>query len=280
VIEQIGDPLVHLIRNALDHGLEPPEARQAAGKPAQGVVTLAAAQRGHHILITIRDDGRGIDRARVLAKARESGLVGEGDQPADHEVLGLIFRPGFSTAAAITNLSGRGVGMDVVHQNVQRLGGQIHVASEPGAGTTFTIKLPLTLAIAQALLVGSGDQTFAIPLAVVEETLRLAPGDIKAVRGADVIQVRGEVVPLFRLRQLFGQPPVAGGERLPAVILGDGTHRMALVVDTLVGQQDVVVKSLGDFLGAVPGVGGATILGDGRVALILDAQSLLLRQPG
>jgi two-component system chemotaxis sensor kinase CheA len=276
VIEQIGDPLIHLLRNAVDHGLESPSDRLAAGKPAEGVVTLSAAQRGHHITITVAEDGRGIDRQKVLAKARAQGLVGEGDNPSDQEVYQLIFRPGFSTAAAVTNISGRGVGMDVVQQNIQKLGGTIQVISEAGAGTRFVIKLPLTLAIAKALLVRSGPHTYAVPIASVEETLRLGRQEMRTIHEQAVVQVRGHVLPLFHLSALF---QLAGdrGDRAhePTVIVGDGEQRLALVVDELVGQQDVVVKSLGDYLGQVPGIGGATILGDGRVALILDVPTLL-----
>lgn len=280
VVEQIGDPLIHLLRNAVDHGLEAPEDRLAAGKPAEGVITLAAAQQGHHILITIADDGRGIDGERVLAKARERGLLGENEQLSEQEMLGLIFRPGFSTAQAVTNLSGRGVGMDVVLSNIQRLGGSVQVSSEPGRGTRFLIKLPLTLAITKALLVSSGEDTYAIPLASVEETLRLRPEEMRSMQGRTMIQVRGAVLPLLRLSELFAQPtPAPDGQPLPTVVVHDGEKRLALVVEGLIGQQDVVVKSLGDFLGHPPGIGGATILGDGRVALILDIPTLSERPP-
>jgi two-component system chemotaxis sensor kinase CheA len=274
VIEQIGDPLIHLLRNAVDHGLEGAADRLAAGKPPEGVITLAASQQGHHITITVADDGRGIDRARVLAKARAQGLVGEGDNPSEAEIHQLLFRPGFSTAEAVTSLSGRGVGMDVVMQNIRRLGGSLHVHSERGAGTRFQVKLPLTLAIAKALLVRAGGHTFAVPLASVDETLRLTPDQFKTVHDQEIVQVRGHVLPLFRLSRLFDMPADDAHHR-PAVIVSDGERKLALVVDALVGQQDVVVKSLGDYLGQVPGIGGATILGDGRVALILDVPTLL-----
>ena len=281
VIEQIGDPLIHLVRNGVDHGLEPVSERLAAGKPAEGTVRLGAAQEGHHIVITVGDDGRGIDRARVLAKARSLGLLAEDEVPPDQEVLQLIFRPGFSTAARVTNISGRGVGMDVVQQNIQKLGGQVLVESEPGRGTRFVVKLPLTLAIAKALLVRAGGQTYAIPLSAVEETLRVRPEGLRTVKDHEVIEVRGSVLPVFRLSALFAvAPQEAAGSHLPVILVADGRHRMGLVVDALVGQQDVVVKPLGDFLGQVRGVGGATILGDGRVALILDVPTLLERHAG
>jgi chemotaxis protein histidine kinase CheA len=276
--EQIGDPLIHLIRNALDHGLESPEGRVAAGKPAEGTITLAARQQGHHILITVADDGRGIDRARVLAKAREQGLVASGEAVADADVLGLIFLPGFSTAAEVTHLSGRGVGMDVVHRNVQQLGGQILVSSVPGEGTRFTLQLPLTLAINKALLVTIDEHTIAIPITAVEETLRLQASEVRSVGGDTVVAVRGEVLPYFSLGALFDLPEVTRTEGLlRVVVIGVGTQRIALAVDAFVGQQDVVVKPLGDYMGVIPCVSGATILGDGRVALILDVQTLMTR---
>lgn len=278
VIEQIGDPLIHLLRNAVDHGLEPAAVRTAAGKPAEGVISLSAAQAGHHIVITVADDGQGIDTARVLAKARAVGLVGETETIDDQAVWQLIFKPGFSTAERVTSLSGRGVGMDVVAQNIQRLGGTIQIHSAPGGGTRFLIKLPLTLAITKALLVSACSHTFAIQLAAVEETLRLLPEEIRTMQGRELIQVRGQVLPVYRLGRLFAVEEAEGETRhLPTVVVGDGQQRLGLIVDALVGQQDVVVKSLGDFLGQPAGVGGATILGDGRVALILDIPSLLER---
>ena len=278
VIEQIGDPLIHLLRNSVDHGLEPASERAAAGKPAEGLVTLSAAQEGHHIVISVGDDGRGIDRGKVLAKARSLGLVGDDEAPSEQDVLQLIFRPGFSTAARVTSISGRGVGMDVVQQNIQKLGGQVLVESEPGAGARFVVKLPLTLAIAKALLVRAAGQTYAIPLASVEETMRARPESLRTVKDHEVIEVRGRVMPVFRLAGLFGSAPEeAARAHVPVILVGNGKHRMGLVVDALVGQQDVVVKPLGDFLGQVGGIGGATILGDGRVALILDVPTLLDR---
>ncbi len=280
VIEQIADPLVHLLRNAVDHGLEPPDERVAAGKPAEGCVSLAAAQQGPQIVITVAEDGRGIDLDRVLAKARALGWVRPDETPADADLLQLIFRPGFSTAASVTAISGRGVGMDVVRQNIERLGGRIHVFSEAGRGTRFEVRLPLTLAIAKALLVQAGAHTYAIPLAVVEETRRVAPDELRTINGSEILDLRGAVVPVVRLARLLhrGCTQAAGGF-LPAIVVNDGQRRMALIVDALVGQQDVVVKPLGEFLGQIPGVGGATILGDGRVALIVDVPTLVAR-PG
>lgn len=277
VIEQLGDPLVHLLRNAIDHGLESPTARVEAGKLPEGVITLGAQQQGHHILISVSDDGHGISRARVLAKARERGLVGPHEQPSDQEILHLIFRPGFSTAEAVTNLSGRGVGMDVVQANIQRLGGSVSVQSETGEGTRFLVKLPLTLAITKALLVKVAGQTFAVPLASVEESLRLNQSEIRTLHEREVILVRGQVLPLFRMHHLFELGAAPAVKHQPVVVVAHGEQRLALAVDELLGQQDVVVKALGSFLGQVQGVGGATILGDGHVALILDVGTLVAR---
>lgn len=277
VIEQLGDPLVHLLRNAIDHGLEAPASRLESGKLPEGVITLGAQQQGHHILITVSDDGQGISRSRVLAKARERGLVGPHETPSDQEVLHLIFRPGFSTAETVTNLSGRGVGMDVVQSNIQRLGGSVSVHSEPGEGTRFLVKLPLTLAITKALLVLVGGQTYAIPLASVEESLRLAQEEIRTLHEREIVLVRGQVLPLFRMHHLFDLGQAKASAHQAVVVVAHGEQRLALAVDELLGQQDVVVKALGNFLGQIQGIGGATILGDGHVALILDVGTLVQR---
>jgi two-component system chemotaxis sensor kinase CheA len=229
------------------------------------------------VLLTISDDGRGIDSARVLAKALEKGLIRETDELSEQEVYQLIFKAGFSTAEHVTAISGRGVGMDVVKRNIQNLGGRIQVLSEPGVGTRFIVTLPLTLAIAPALLVRVAHQTFALPLSAVEETVRLYPNDIKTVREKEVFQTRDRVVPLFRLKNLFNLPSdslITNAK--PVVIVGQGDQQLGLVVDELLGQQDVVVKPLGPFLGQLPGIGGATILGDGLVALIVDVSTLLV----
>jgi two-component system chemotaxis sensor kinase CheA len=275
LVEHLGDPLIHLVRNAVDHGLEPPAERVRAGKPAEGVVTLAAAQRGSAVVVTVADDGRGIDRARVLAKARSLGWFGPEEEPSDAELHAVLFRPGFSTAAAVTSISGRGVGMDVVRADIQRLGGTVQVAAAPGGGTRFEITLPLTLVSARALLARAGDRTLAIPLAAVVETLRVAPGQHWCLRGRDVLSVRERVLPLLGLERWLGVPDRPPEVGRPAVVIGDGGSDHVLLVDELIGQQDVVVKPLGAYLGTIPGVGGATILADGQVAMILDAAGLL-----
>ncbi|HEY9723590.1 MAG TPA: chemotaxis protein CheA [Oscillatoriaceae cyanobacterium] len=276
VIEQIGDPLLHLIRNAIDHGLEPPEERARLKKPPLGRIALEACQQGPSIVISLSDDGRGLDRARILAKARGLGWFTEDATPSEQELFAVIFRPGFSTAEKVTSVSGRGVGMDVVYQNILRLGGSIQIQSTPGEGTRFSIKLPLTLVSAKALLARAGDRILAIPLSSVAETLRLSEAERKLVHGSEVLSVRDQLWPIMRLDRWFGseRAPESSVGR-PAVVISDGDRHLALLVDELLGQQDVVMKSLGDFLGAMPGISGATILGDGRVALILDAAGLL-----
>ncbi len=279
VMEKIGDPLVHLVRNSVDHGIEPPEDRRAAGKSETGVVHLNAYHQGGNIVIEIEDDGRGLDRDKILAKAVERGLVSEAEaaQMPDERVFDLIFEPGFSTADQVSDVSGRGVGMDVVKRNIRELGGTIEVTSRPGQGTTLTIRLPLTLAILDGQLVQVGDQTYILPLVSIIESLQVRPQHINAVAGrAEVYQVRDEFVPVVRLHQLFGLEPRS--ERLEdgllVVVEGDG-QQVGLFVDDLLGQQQVVIKSLESNFKPVEGVSGATILGDGTVALILDIAGLI-----
>jgi two-component system chemotaxis sensor kinase CheA len=277
VIEQLADPLTHLLRNALDHGIETPSERIAAGKPAQGTVHLSAEQRSGRILIEISDDGRGIDRARVLARARERGLVAPEATPSEAEIDELIFLPSFSTAATVSAVSGRGVGMDVVRRNIQALGGRISVDSRFGEGSRFVLSLPLTLAVMDGLVVSVGREAYILPIASIVESLRPRPQDIHAVVGrGQVLAIRGAYVPLLPLHHRFA---VTGAEPDPArgivvIVETDNAGRLGLLVDDLVGQQQVVVKSLEANYGAVPGIGGATILGNGRVALILDVPGL------
>jgi len=278
VIERLGEPLTHLIRNAVDHGIEAPEARLAAGKPAEGTLTLSAEHRSGRILIRIADDGRGIDRDRVLAKAIEKGLVAPDAQLSREEIDQLIFAPGFSTAATITNVSGRGVGMDVVRQNVKDLGGRITIESEPGKGTTFTLTLPLTLAISDGMVVNVGDQTLVVPLANVVESLRPDPSEVKGL-GANraMINVRGRFIPVLPLHVAVG---ALGAVERPEqgvliVVETEGAGRAALLVDAICDQRQVVIKSLDTHYRSVEGVAGATILGDGRVALIVDVDGLV-----
>jgi len=277
VIEQLNDPLTHMIRNALDHGIEDPATRTAAGKPRQGTIRLSAAQRSGRIIIEIADDGRGINRERVLAKAQERGLVPAGAALSEEEINNLIFLPAFSTAEAISNISGRGVGMDVVKRNVQALGGRISVQSRFGEGSRFTLSLPLTLAVLDGMVVSVAKETFIIPLTAIIESLRPRPNDIHPVVGrGEVLALRGEYVPLIPLHRCFSISDAIKDPCRGIVIIVQSEHagRIGVMVDDLIGQQQVVVKSLESNYGAVDGVSGATILGNGRVALILDIERL------
>ncbi|PPQ29301.1 hypothetical protein CCS01_22045 [Rhodopila globiformis] len=277
VIEQLTDPLTHLLRNALDHGIEPPDQRAARGKPRQGTIQLSAEHRSGRIVIEVADDGGGIDRDRVLAKARQRGLVAADTTPTPEEIDGLIFMPGFSTAEAVSDISGRGVGMDVVRRNIHALGGRISVTSAAGVGSRFTLSLPLTLAILDGMAVAVGGETFIIPLTNIMESLRPRREDLHPVVGrGHVLAIRGEYLPLLYLHRVFG---IANAEQdackgIVVIVESERSSRFGIVVDELLGQQQIVVKSLEANYGPVDGTGGATILGNGRVALILDAARL------
>ena len=277
VIEQLNDPLTHMIRNALDHGIEGPDERAAAGKPRQGTIHLSAAQRSGRIVIEVSDDGRGLNREKVLAKAQDRGLVAPGANLSDEEIDNLIFLPAFSTADVVSNISGRGVGMDVVKRNVQALGGRISVQSRFGHGSKFTMSLPLTLAVVDGMVVSVGKETFILPLTAIIESLRPQPNDIHPVVGrGDVLALRGEYLPLTYLHRCFSidtavKDPCKG---IVIIVQRDGAGLIGVVVDELLGQQQVVVKSLETNYDAVDGISGATILGNGRVALILDVTHL------
>lgn len=276
MIEKLTDPLTHLVRNSLDHGIELPEQRIAAGKPAHGTLTLSAQHEGGCILIQVRDDGRGLDRARILAKARSNGLAVHDGMP-DAEVWQLIFAPGFSTAEEVTDVSGRGVGMDVVRRNILSLGGSVDLSSEPGVGACVSVRLPLTLAIMDGMSVMAGGDLYLLPLSSIVESFQPSDAAIKTVAGeARVVKVREEYLPVVSLSEVLSLPPVQDAPLMHVVIEGDG-RRIALEVDQLVGQQQVVVKNLEANYRKVPGVSGATILGDGRVALILDVGALVRR---
>ncbi|MBB3359425.1 MULTISPECIES: chemotaxis protein CheA [unclassified Novosphingobium] len=280
VIERLGEPLTHLIRNAVDHGIEKPEERLAAGKSAEGTLTLSAEHRSGRILIRIGDDGRGINRDRVLAKAIEKGLVAPDAQLSKEEIDLLIFAPGFSTAQTVSNISGRGVGMDVVRQNVKDLGGRITIESEQGVGTTFTLTLPLTLAISDGMVVNVGDQTLVVPLANVVESLRPAVEDVKGLgSNRAMMNVRGRFIPVVPLHVAVGAYGAveAPQDGVLIVVETEGAGRAALLVDSIVDQRQVVIKSLDTHYRSVEGVAGATILGDGRVALIVDVDGLVAR---
>ena len=275
LIERIIDPLTHLVRNSIDHGIELPAVRQSAGKEAAGRLTLSAMHRGGHVVIEVSDDGGGLKRERILAKARQQGLP-VSDAMSDGEVWQLIFAPGFSTAETVTDVSGRGVGMDVVKRNITALGGQVDIRSVAGAGTTVSIALPLTLAILDGMSVRSGDEIYILPLNYVLESLQLRPQDISDIAGqGQVIRVRGEYLPLVSLRQVFSTTGRQDAARGIAVILEAEGNKAALLIDELVGQQQVVVKNLEANYRRVAGISGATILGDGSVALILDVSTLL-----
>lgn len=271
VVDQIGDPLIHMVRNAADHGIEMPDVRKAAGKNPEGTVRLRAFQQGGNIYIELADDGKGLDKQRILDKAIERGLVAAESNLSEQEIYNLIFLPGFSTASEVTELSGRGVGMDVVRRNVEALQGSVSVRSIPGQGSTVTVRLPLTLAILDGLLVRLDQEIFIIPLLSVIESVSVQAKDIRPIVGVgEVISLRGEVVSLLRLHSVLGIPSGNHDDQGLIVIVEDQGRRVALLVDELVGQQQVVIKNLESNFRKVPGVGGATILGDGRVALILD----------
>ena len=276
VIEQIADPLKHLIRNSADHGLEMPAARVAAGKPEMGTIWLRAYQQEGKIFIEVADDGAGINRQRVLSKAVERGLVASGAQLSDSEAFGLMFQPGFSTAEKVTEVSGRGVGLDVVRQNIEALRGSVEVESKPGMGTTFRIKLPLTLAIIDGMTVSVGAEILTMPLLSIVESLRPKAAEVQTVEGrGELISVRGEYLPLVRLHEVFGLPTERKDPTQALVVIIESVgRRFGVLVDDILGEQQAVIKSLEQNYQKVEGVAGATILGDGRVSLILDIHGL------
>ncbi|WP_141058297.1 chemotaxis protein CheA [Stenotrophomonas rhizophila] len=280
LIEKIADPLVHLVRNSIDHGLEMPDVRRDAGKDETGTITLAASHQGGHIVIEVSDDGRGLNRDKILSKALERGLSVP-DNPTDAQVWDLIFQPGFSTADAVTDLSGRGVGMDVVRRNIQALGGEVQLESKAGNGTRVLIRLPLTLAILDGMTVAVAGETVILPLAYVLEALQPQPEDVRTMAGEGrVLRVRGEYLPILSLSEYYGFGGRTKDDSLVVVVEGDG-QKIALEVDELVGQQQVVVKNIENNYRRISGVSGATILGDGRVSLIVDIGGLVrsLRMP-
>ena len=276
--EKLADPLTHLVRNSLDHGVEPPDVRIAQGKDPTGHITLSASHQGGNVVIEIRDDGAGLNRARILAKARERGLAAS-DGLSDQEVWQFIFAPGFSTAEQVTDVSGRGVGMDVVRRNIQEMGGSVEIGSMAGVGTTFTVRLPLTLAILDGLSVSVGTEIFIVPLGYIIESMRPVTADIRTIAGrGQVVHVRGEYLPILPLYELFGiLPTVRTPDEGILVLLETEGKRIALFVDQLVGQHQVVIKSMESNFRRIDGISGATIMGDGRVALILDVGYLVRR---
>lgn len=277
VIEELADPLTHMIRNSADHGLECPEDRKTAGKPEEGTIHLTAEHRGGRIVILIEDDGRGIDRQRVLAKAIDQNLVSADAKLSDEEIDNLIFAPGFSTASAVTDVSGRGVGMDVVRRNIMNLGGKVSVQSEPGKGASFVLTLPLTLAVLDGMVVTVGDQKYVVPLNNILESFRPRPQDLKTlVNGGQVVRTRGEFTRLVSLARIFDVPNATHdpSQGLVVMVEADGGSVIGIVVDELLGQQQVVIKSLEANYDPIEGISAATILGNGQVCLILDLDSL------
>ncbi|MEO6396094.1 MAG: chemotaxis protein CheA [Devosia sp.] len=276
VIEQLSDPLTHMIRNSADHGIETPERRLAAGKPEIGTIRLSAEQAGGNILIAVEDDGHGIDRERVLQVARERMVVAPDQQLSDEQIDNLIFAPGFSTAEAVSDISGRGVGMDVVLSNIKKIGGSVHVRSLAGRGTRMTLRLPLTLAVLDVMLVKVADAPYVIPLSSIVETIQCARADFgRTPSGAKVLRVRGEYVQVVDLGERFELPAAAEmGQRFIVLCEAEGGVKVALIVDDIIGQQQVVIKSLEENFERIEGIAGGTILGDGNVALIVDVQGL------
>src|SRR5208282_958297 len=275
VIEKLNDPLVHLIRNSIDHGIEPPDSRKAVGKSGKGTIHLSAMHSGAHVLIQIRDDGAGLDKDAIRAKAVEKGLISSDAELPEKEIFALVLAPGFSTAKAVTSVSGRGVGMDVVKQAIDALRGTIDISSNKGTGTTITLKLPLTLAIIDGLLVRIGEDHFVLPLSVVKECVELMKEDAAEAHGRHIANVRGRIIPYIKLRERFGINGIVPDiEQIVIAEIGD--DNIGFVVDAVIGEHQTVIKSLGTFYKNVEGVSGATILGDGTVALILDASQIAM----
>jgi two-component system, chemotaxis family, sensor kinase CheA len=280
IVDEVGEPLMHLVRNCIDHGIEPPDVREARGKPRHGTIKLNAYHEGNQVIIEISDDGAGIDLQRVRDKGVRMGVIAESDRLSDREIIELIFTPGFSTANAVTDVSGRGVGMDVVKKNILRLKGVFDVDSVPGEGTTFTMKLPLTLAIIQALLVNVADELYSIPLDAVIESQRINAADVRTVHGGEVITLRGQVVPLIRIADFFRLDAPRDPDKVMIVIVGLQGRQVGLVVDSFQGEQEIVIKPLSDVIGRIAGISGATILGNGSISLIIDVHSLVAAARG
>ncbi len=273
IIEELNDPLVHMVRNAIDHGIESPEERVRLGKPSLGIVVISAERDGNYILITMEDDGRGIDTEQIKQKAIEKGLISpsQAQEMSESDLLNLIFIPGFSTKHEITNVSGRGVGMDIVKTNIAKLKGIVEIASEFGKGTIITLKVPLTLAIIQGLLMKVVDEIFAVPLSAVLEIIRISSDEIYTIQGREVIRVRDVILPLARMSDIIGNSKAAKRSTISyVVVVGWAEKRIGLLVDSLQGQKEIVIKALGNYLGDVPGIAGSTILGDGSVILVID----------
>ncbi len=275
IVDEVGEPLMHLVRNCIDHGIEAPAVREARGKPRHGTIKLNAYHEGNQVILEISDDGAGIDLQRVREKAIRNGVIDENDRLSDREIIELIFTPGFSTADQVTDVSGRGVGMDVVKKNILRLKGVFDVDSVQGEGTTFTMKMPLTLAIIQALMVRVADELYSIPLDAVIESQRIDASDLRTVHGGEVITLRGQVVPLIRVGEFFRLGAPRDPDKVMIVIVGLQGRQVGLVVDSFQGEQEIVIKPLSDVIGRIAGISGATILGNGSISLIIDVHSLV-----
>ena len=277
VIDEIGDPIMHLLRNSLDHGVESPDAREAKGKPRVGEVGLIARHEGNNVVIMITDDGAGIDASKIRRKAVEKGMItqDEADRLDDADAVRLIFLPGFSTAEQITDISGRGVGMDVVRSKIEALSGHVDVETHIDEGSIFKIKLPLTLAIIQAMLVRVQEEMYAIPLTSIDSTVNIEPTDIQTIQNKEVIVLRGEIIPIVRMEEALQVPHVKDSEELFVVVVHAGEAKAGILVDNLIGQQEIVIKTLGNLFAGLKLFGGATVLGDGRVALILDVATMI-----
>jgi two-component system chemotaxis sensor kinase CheA len=286
MIDELGDPLIHMVRNSVDHGLEPPGEREAVGKPRAGTVALAASHRGNSVVITVSDDGRGIDCERVRSKAVSRGLIGEAEsrQLSARQLMAFIWHPGLSTAEKVTEISGRGVGMDIVKSRIEALNGAVDIRSEPGLGTTFVIRLPLTLAIMSVLLARVGDEFYAIPLDHLDEIVAVGRDQVYRVHGQRTIEIRGRIISLVALADILRGDDVGEDAAKPAdeaepaqavVIVSNGETTLGLMVDELFGIQEAVLKSLEKNFRPVPGLSGASVLGDGRVSLILDVDALI-----
>jgi two-component system chemotaxis sensor kinase CheA len=277
MVEELYDPLVHMIRNSCDHGIHTPDQRRANGKPPEGTIILKAEHIGGNVVISIKDDGEGLDRENILRKARDKGLVGKDEEPDEKTIYNLIFMPGFSTAKQVTDVSGRGVGMDVVRKTIERLRGTVEIHSERGVGSTFIIKLPLTTAIIDGMLVGIGDDRYIIPTLSVKQIIRPDAEDINTIIGkGESVKVRGHLVPVIRLYNALDiEGAIEKPENAALVIVESSGREYALLVDTLIGKQEVVIKPLGEKVKDLKGVAGGAILGDGRVGLILDIQGVV-----
>ena len=276
IIEDISDPLMHLVRNAVDHGIEAPAERLAAGKAEAGRITITASQKGNRVVIEVADDGRGIDLTKVRRQAVARGLVRSSDDLTDREAMDLIFAPGFSTSDVVSELSGRGVGLDVVKCNITALSGTVSMETQPGCGSRVAITLPITLAILRTLIIDAGDETYGVPVSSIQETVSVTPGEILTLEGNEVLPVREMTLPVIRLDHFFGSPaphPVAASGY--AIVAGAASRRVGIMADGIRGQHDLVLKPLGELLGGVRGIAGAADIGDDRTILILDVVGII-----